>query len=78
MGWWMCSKLYPGHGPWSYIPPYERPGWWFRSWWRWPYHYPPWLSKEDEIRYLEEIKKYLTETVIKEIDKRLEELRKGS
>ena len=57
---------------------YERPGWWFRGrcWW-WTYLHTPWLSKEDEIRYLEELKKYITDVVLKEIDKRLEELRSG-
>ncbi len=77
MGWW-CGP-YPGHGPWSHLPPYKRPGWWFRGrcyWWAHPY--TPWLSKEDEVRYLEELKKYITDVVLKEIDKRLEELRSGS
>jgi len=54
-------------------------GW---CWWygRYPYilahPYVPWWSREDEARYLEELKKYLTESVLKEIDKRLEELKK--
>jgi hypothetical protein len=68
----MCRwcEPYPGHGPWSHLPPYERPGWWYgrgRCCW----------SREDEARYLEELKKYITEVVLKEIDKRLEELRSG-
>ena len=69
----MCRwcEPYPGHGPWSHLPPYERPGWWYGRgrgccW-----------SREDEARYLEELKKYITEVVLKEIDKRLEELRSG-
>jgi hypothetical protein len=37
----------------------------------------PWVSREDEVRYLEELKKYITEVVLREIDKRLEELRSG-
>jgi hypothetical protein len=83
MGWWYY-KPWPGHGPWSNLPPWERPGWvlggWGRGycWWLWRGAYPPtappppptpWLSKEDEIKYLEELKKY--------IDKRLEELKAG-
>jgi hypothetical protein len=82
MGWW---GRYPGRGPWSHLPPYERPGWWYGRGWCWwysrypyiPAHpYVPWWSREDEARYLEELKKYLTEVVLKEIDKRLEELKK--
>jgi hypothetical protein len=74
---------YPGRGPWSHLPPWERPGWWYgrgRCWywlapyWRGPIPYPP-ISKEDEIRYLEELKRYITDVVLKDIDKRLEELR---
>ncbi|MEM0244898.1 MAG: hypothetical protein QXV93_00915 [Zestosphaera sp.] len=38
----------------------------------------PWLSKEDEIRYLEELKKYLSDVVLKEIDRRLHELKESS
>jgi hypothetical protein len=84
MAWWY--KPYPGFGPWSHMPPLLRPGWWWRGrgwcWWLWytgsaPTPLPPWLSREDEIKYLEELKKYLTEVVLKEIDKRLEELKSG-
>jgi hypothetical protein len=84
MAWWY--KPYPGFGPWSHMPPPLRPGWWWRGrgwcWWLWytgsaPTPLPPWLSREDEIKYLEELKKYLTEVVLKEIDKRLEELKSG-
>jgi hypothetical protein len=78
MPWW-SYKPYPGHGPWSHLPPPLRPGWWYgRGWCWWIYPLPPytpWLSKEDEIKYLEELKKYITEVVLKEIDKRLEELK---
>jgi hypothetical protein len=79
MGWWRYRGPYPGHGPWSHLPPWERPGWWYGRGWCWwyaRYPYALWPSKEDEIRYLEEMKKYLTETVLKEIDRRLEELKK--
>jgi len=39
---------WPGRGPFSYLPPWQRPGWLFRGfgrgWWRWGYGYPynPW------------------------------------
>lgn len=76
MGWYRRFP-YPGYGPWSYLPPWERPGWVFGRGWCWwfrPYVVPT-LSKEDQIRYLEELKKYITDVVLKEIDKRLEALK---
>ncbi len=47
-GWW---GPWPGHGPFSYLPPWLRPGWWFGRgwcWWFYPYlmgypYYSPWL-----------------------------------
>jgi len=78
VGWW---GRYPGRGPWSHLPPPLRPGWWLGGrgwcwWWYARYAYPPWLSREEELRYLEELRRYLSEVVLKEIDRRLEELRK--
>ncbi len=77
--WWKYwVKPYPGHGPWSHLPPWERPGWWFGRgwcWWYWARPYPPWVSKEEELKYLEELRKYLSEEILREIDKRIEELR---
>jgi hypothetical protein len=72
MAWWY--KPFPGFGPWSHLPPHLRL--WFRDY---PSTLPtpPWLSREDEIKYLEELKKYISEVVLKEIDKRLEELKSG-
>jgi len=79
-------KPFPGFGPWSHLPPHLRPGWLWRGrgcWWLWFRDYPstlpmpPWLSREDEIKYLEELKKYVSEVVLKEIDMRLEELKSG-
>ncbi|MGB9827774.1 DUF5320 domain-containing protein [Thermosphaera chiliense] len=79
MDWrWIRSwKPHPGKGPWSNLPPWERPGWYFgRGWCRlWTTTPLPPVSNEDEAKYLEELRKYLTEVVLKEIDKRLEELR---
>ena len=41
---------WPGRGPFSYLPPWQRPGWLFggfgRGWWRWGFGYPyynPWV-----------------------------------
>ena len=71
------SGPYPGCGPWRHLPPPMRPGWQFRGrgwcWW-WTY---PWMSKEDEIKYLEDLKKYVTDVMLKEIDARLKELKEG-
>jgi hypothetical protein len=33
------------------------------------------MSKDDELKYLEELKKYITDTVLKDIERRLEELK---
>jgi len=56
-----------------------RPGWWFRGrgwcWWWWGHPYPLWHSKEEEVRYLEDLKKYISDVLLREIDKRLEELK---
>jgi len=47
-GW---SSPWPGRGPFSFLPPWQRPGWWFgrgACWWLFnpyiaiaPYYYPP-------------------------------------
>jgi len=73
--WWRW-KRYPGFGPWSDLPPWERPGWKFgrgRCWW---YFAQPQLSKEEELRMLEEMEKYLEEE-LREIRRRIEELRRS-
>jgi len=69
---------------WKSLPPWERPGWIYgRGWcWYWRSSLPsplryPFPSREDEIRYLEDLKKYLTDVVLKDIDRRLEELKSG-
>jgi hypothetical protein len=48
-------------------------GW---CWRYWP-DYPPPVSREEELRYLEEFKKYLTDVVLKDIDRRIEELKRS-
>ena len=73
---WRYPSTWPGHGPWSYLPPWRRPGWYMGWCWRyWP-DYPPPVSREEELRYLEELKKYLTDVVLKDIDRRIEELKR--
>ncbi|ADB57270.1 DUF5320 domain-containing protein [Archaeoglobus profundus] len=82
--WWRWRR-YPGHGPWSDLPPWERPGWKFgrgRGWCWWymsrylediPEYAP---SKEEEIRMLEDYARYL-EQELERIKRRIREL-KGS
>jgi len=71
-GW----KKYPGFGPWSHLPPWERPGLKFGRGWCWRYYLQPArLTKDEEIRLLEDEARFLEER-LNEIRKRLDELRK--
>jgi len=74
MGWWRGWGPWPDHGPFSHLPPWERPGWVLRGrcWPFWYYGLPP-SSKEEEIKYLEELGKDLREQ-LKYIEERLKEL----
>ncbi|MEM4463207.1 MAG: hypothetical protein QXR98_03115 [Fervidicoccaceae archaeon] len=81
--WWRRG-LYPGNGPWSDLPPWERPGYWYGRGWCYglPFRYTPtyargFFSKEEELRYLEDLRKYITDFVLKDIDSRIEELKKS-
>uniref|UniRef100_A0A7J2TL69 DUF5320 domain-containing protein n=1 Tax=Archaeoglobus fulgidus TaxID=2234 RepID=A0A7J2TL69_ARCFL len=70
--WWKAGK-WPGFGPFSYLPPWKRPGWLFGRGICWTYlwsrllprafrpGYPRTssLSKDEEISALEEYKKEL-------------------
>ena len=78
-------NLYPGNGPFSYLPPWERPGYYMR------YSMingliPPFtygLTKEDRISYLQTIKSNLEitktniEKQIQDINNIIEELKKS-
>ncbi len=78
---------YPGFGPWSHLPPWERPGWKYfgrgrgRGWCWWWYYYSqnpssaPAIDRDAEIRMLEDEAAYLEER-LREIRRRLDELRK--
>jgi len=74
--WWRW-KRYPGFGPWSDLPPWERPGWKFgrgRCWWYFARPEPE-LSREEELRMLEEMERYLEEE-LRAIRRRIEELKR--
>ncbi len=72
--WWRW-KRYPGFGPWSHLPPWERPGWKFGRGWCWWLLAQPELSREEELRMLEEMERALEEE-LREIRRRIEELRR--
>ena len=78
MGWWRrwWDGPWPGHGPFSYLPPWMRPGW--AVWWG----AAPYYDAESERRYLEAYKLYLEDLrswideEIKRVDERLAQLKK--
>ncbi|OYT34231.1 hypothetical protein DRP04_01315 [Archaeoglobales archaeon] len=86
--WWRWRRRYPGFGPWSDLPPWERPGWRLfgrgRGWYWWYPEYPPEeypeypeyppIPKEEEIKMLEEEERYLEEE-LERIRRRLRELK---
>jgi hypothetical protein len=81
MGWWRHPywSPWPGHGPWSYLPPWERPGW--ILWWSAGIRPPvtpitpatP-LTKEAELQYLENLRSYL-QSLLKQVEDRINELK---
>jgi len=84
MGWWGRGP-YPGNGPWSYLPPWERPGWKYGRGWCWwylgapapgTYAPPPWIDRSSELKYLEDLKNYL-EDFKKQVEARIEELKRS-
>jgi hypothetical protein len=70
---WHKWGHYSGRGPWAHLPPALRPGWW--GMWHFGAPYVPAWDKETELRYLEDLRRYLTE-VLKEVERRIEELKK--
>ncbi len=81
MGWWRWRDgPWPGHGPFAWLPPWERPGWimGWRPWAPWYYGY---YDKESELRTLEAYRLYLEdlrsalEQEIKRADERIAELK---
>lgn len=83
MSWrsyYYAGVAWPGHGPWSHLPPPLRPGYWLGRGWCWRYiytvtpYYPLVPSKEVELKYLEDLKSYLMD-YLKSVEKRIEELK---
>lgn len=73
MGW-----RWPGRGPWSWLPPWLRPGWWFgRGLCWWLLFGPPAyaLTPADELKVLEDYKRIL-ESELRELERRIEELKR--
>lgn len=88
MGWRGRGRSgpWPGRGPFSYLPPWQRPGWLYgrgACWWLFaphfayrPYAVPiPALKPEDEANLLMEQKKFIEEQVkaLQETLKKIEE-----
>ncbi len=71
--WWCKGRQWPGRGPWSWLPPWRRPGWMFRG------RGMCWqllrgaLSREDELKLLEEYRKHLEQELAR-VEQRIKEL----
>ena len=75
-GW----RKYPGFGPWSHLPPWERPGWKYMEQEQlqyYPEHYQRYepVEPSEELKILEREAKYLEER-LSQIKSRIEELKK--
>ena len=88
MGWGRRGSGWPGRGPFSYLPPWQRPGWLYgrgACWWLLNPNLqqtvpatsvvPPTLTKEQETEMLKQHMAAL-ESQLTAIKKRLEELNK--
>ena len=67
---------WPGNGPWSHLPPWERPGWRYGRGWCWQYLGTPVPESNQqnlEIEYLKQEKRVLEEE-LKNIEERLKEI----
>ncbi len=68
LGWYGWSE-WPGRGPFSYLPPWQRPGWLLSPWWGLS------LTKEQELEILKNEMDFLNQQ-IERIKARIEELEK--
>jgi hypothetical protein len=78
--WRNWSGTYPGGGPFSHLPPWQRPGWYFGRRWCWRYFYPYWKDApaaiKSEIDALEAYKAGLEEE-LKDVEARIKELKES-
>jgi hypothetical protein len=86
MGWRGRGWTGPGRGPFSNLPPWQRPGWLYgrgACWYLYgPYQGVPAMKAEDETALLKEQKTAVEEQMkamqetLKKVQKRLDELKK--
>ncbi len=74
-GWrWGRRGRWPGHGPFSHLPPWERPGWIYRGRGGWCWRYAYYQEIEYEKRLEERIENL--EKKIEEFEKKISEYKK--
>lgn len=85
MGWGRWCADWPGHGPFSNLPPWERPGWYLLWGLRpWPpaYYMSAYYDEESERRFLESYRLYLEDLKariddeLRRVNERLSQLKK--
>ncbi|MEM2940089.1 MAG: DUF5320 domain-containing protein [Thermoproteota archaeon] len=79
--WRNWSGPYPGRGPFSNIPPWQRPGWYIGRGWCWRHFYPYWKNApvtimKTEIDALEAYRAELEEE-LKSVEARIKELKES-
>lgn len=80
---WVCGwrrsggfGYWPGRGPFSYLPPWERPGWLYgpgACWWYFAGPSPVEASPEAELKYLKSYAEQLKRT-LEEVEARIKRL----
>ncbi|MBC7109398.1 MAG: DUF5320 domain-containing protein [Archaeoglobi archaeon] len=71
------GMMYPGRGPFRYLPPWLRPGWWFRPrfcWWLMLSF--PFFDSKTELEWLRAEREYLREW-LRAVEERIKELEEG-
>lgn len=79
--WRSRFETWPGRGPFSHLPPWQRPGWYFGRGLCWRYFYPYWrnaptIITRSETDALEAYKAEL-EKELKDVEARIKELRES-
>jgi len=68
--------MYPGRGPFSYLPPSLRSGWRFKGWCWWTPQWPYQPDPRTELEWLKAEREYLKER-LRAIEERIRELEEG-